>query len=297
MKKGSKMTLEQRNKLSESHKGKKLSEEQKEKMKGRIPWNKGKRPSNETIEKQKQTHKTTLLAHPEIGKKISLANKGKTSWNKGIPMNASSKIKMAEGVKKAWSNTELRKKQSENHKGFHNSTKTQFKKGQTSWMKGKHFSKETINKIRQIRSTPEYREIKRKQILAQFKSNNFPNVQNTKPERQLKEELLKRGYKEGEDFIHQYKFMDKFMCDFCFPKQKIIIEVDGDYWHCNPEIYSSPKNQQQIKGINKDKGKKGYIEKADNGSWTLLRFWENDINKNVVECADKIEEVIRERVK
>jgi hypothetical protein len=41
-----------------------------------------------------------LLAHPEIGEKISLANKGKSAWNKGVPMTEESKIKMAEAVKK-----------------------------------------------------------------------------------------------------------------------------------------------------------------------------------------------------
>ena len=74
------------------------------------------------------------------------------------------------------------------------------------------------------------------------------------------------------------------MCDFCFPKQKVIIEVDGDFWHANPNKYpnQSKLHPHQIKVIGKDKSKSAYITKADDCSWTLLRFWESDIEKEEV---------------
>lgn len=110
--------------------------------------------------------------------------------------------------------------------------------------------------------------------------------------------MVKRGYEEGKDFIHQYQFMGKFMCDFCFPQQKVIIEVNGDFWHANPEKYNGKDlHPHQIKGINRDKSKEAYIKKVDNNSWTLLSFWESDINKDVAECLNKIEEVLAEKKK
>ena len=126
---------------------------------------------------------------------------------------------------------------------------------------------------------------------------NFPKQTNTKPERQIKEEIVKRGYKEKIDFIHQYKFMNKFMCDFCFPKQKIVIECDGDFWHANPNEFSNKEklHPHQIKSISRDKSKTAYITKIDQGSWTLLRFWESDIEKDVSKCVDRIEEVIKKK--
>jgi very-short-patch-repair endonuclease len=83
--------------------------------------------------------------------------------------------------------------------------------------------------------------------------------------------------------------MDKFMCDFCFPKQKVIVEAYGDFWHCNPKKYSKPTHPHQKKGIARDKSKNAYIRKVDKGSWTLLIFWESDIKKNVKKCVDNIE--------
>ncbi|MEK6905498.1 MAG: NUMOD3 domain-containing DNA-binding protein [Nanoarchaeota archaeon] len=59
------LTPDQLKKMSESHKGKKLSEEHRKNMSGRIPWNKGISPSEETR------------------KKISESNKGRTSPMKG----------------------------------------------------------------------------------------------------------------------------------------------------------------------------------------------------------------------
>ena len=206
---------------------------------------------------------------------------------------------MARNVKIAWSNPELRKKQSESHKGLHLSPQTEFKKGKEGfvpWMKGKTHSEDSKLKMKVFRNTVEYKNEKKEQILRQFESGQFPNVQNTKPERQIKEELLKRGYIEGTDFIHQYKLMNKFMCDFCFPKQKVIVEVNGDYWHVNPIKYLIPKNQQQVKAIIKDKSKRAYISKIDNSSWTYLELWESDINKDVVKCVDKIVEVLKSKL-
>ena len=51
------LTIEQRKRMSESHKGKKLSEEQIKKMSGRIPWNKGISPSEETRKKISESTK------------------------------------------------------------------------------------------------------------------------------------------------------------------------------------------------------------------------------------------------
>ena len=102
-------------------------------------------------------------------------------------------------------------------------------------------------------------------------------------------------YKEGIDFIHQFKFMDKFMCDFCFPLQKVIVEAYGDFWHRNPKKY--PKgfklHPHQKKDIAKDKAKEAYIRKVDKGSWKLIILWESDIKKDVSKCVDKIESYIK----
>ena len=142
---------------------------------------------------------------------------------------------------------------------------------------------------------PEVREKLRRNTLRMYESGSFPKQTNTKPERQVKEELIRRGHKEGIDFVHQFKFMNKFMCDFCFPHQKVIIEVYGDFWHANPKKYpiGGFLHPHQKKGINRDKSRQAYITKVDNHSWTYLILWEMDIKKDVVECVDRIEKILR----
>lgn len=74
-------------------------------------------------------------------------------------------------------------------------------------------------------------------------------------------------------FQHPYKFNDKFLCDFSLPEYKIIIECDGDYWH----------NREDIK--KRDYAKNQYITTCN---WTILRFWEHEINGNLDHCLNKI---------
>ena len=75
-----------------------------------------------------------------------------------------------------------------------------------------------------------------------------------------------------------YDFQSKFfglIADFYIPSCKLIIEVNGDYWHANPRIY---KNDQlyaiQQKGVDRDIRKYDMYNKA--GFLTVV-IWEQDI--------------------
>jgi very-short-patch-repair endonuclease len=43
--------------------------------------------------------------------------------------------------------------------------------------------------------------------------------------------LIKRGYKEHQDFEHLYKIGDAYVIDFAFPNEKLVVECDGEPWH------------------------------------------------------------------
>jgi very-short-patch-repair endonuclease len=70
----------------------------------------------------------------------------------------------------------------------------------------------------------------------------------------------------------------KAFYDFYIPTKNIIIEVDGDFWHCNPNSkYILPEYKTQEKNLKRDQQKNQWAQ--DNG-FKLLRFWETDINTN-----------------
>jgi very-short-patch-repair endonuclease len=71
----------------------------------------------------------------------------------------------------------------------------------------------------------------------------------------------------------------KAFYDFYLPDHNILIEVDGDFWHCNPNTkFALPKYQSQKKNLIRDEEKAQWA--LDNG-YKLIRFWEDDINNNI----------------
>ena len=61
--------------------------------------------------------------------------------------------------------------------------------------------------------------------------------------------------------------------DIIFPKEKIAIFCDGNYWHNYPL------------GKEKDRIQTRKLEELD---WTVLRFWEHEINNNPIDCINII---------
>ena len=79
--------------------------------------------------------------------------------------------------------------------------------------------------------------------------------------------------------IHSYYVKQiKAFYDFYLPKYNTIIEVDGDFYHCNPIKYpDGPICKTQEKNLKRDQQKNQW---AKNNGFKLLRFWETDINNN-----------------
>ena len=75
----------------------------------------------------------------------------------------------------------------------------------------------------------------------------------------------------------------KKIYDFYLPEYNILIEVDGDFWHCNPKNFPNPTCKTQEINLKNDQYKNQWA--LENG-YTLLRFWENDINNNIKEIKN-----------
>lgn len=113
---------------------------------------------------------------------------------------------------------------------------------------------------------------------------------NTRPELILGKALWSKGYR----YRKHYKIRGK--PDFVFVSKKVAIFCDGDFWHDNNwRLRNLPSLEAELDSyshfwankikcnIERDKEVNFQLKRE---GWTVLRFWESEIKKN-------IEEVIR----
>ena len=78
------------------------------------------------------------------------------------------------------------------------------------------------------------------------------------------------------EFEFQYEFKNRLF-DFYLKNFNILIEVDGDFYHCNPDTnFKLPKYEIQKKNLSNDKRKNSWCK---NHNINLIRYWEKDINE------------------
>lgn len=117
----------------------------------------------------------------------------------------------------------------------------------------------------------------------------------TSIEVKLRKELYKRGYR--------YRANSKYIFghpDISFKKYKVAIFCDSEFWHGkNFEVnktklhsnldYWIPKIERNIA---RDEEVNAHL-KAE--GYAVIRFWGEEINKNLFGCVDKIEEELAKR--
>jgi len=103
-------------------------------------------------------------------------------------------------------------------------------------------------------------------------------VKTSKLEDKFKIILNEIGLVKDIDYFHNHLIESiKTFFDFYVPIKKIMIEVDGDFYHCNPNtVYKTPRYEIQKKNIINDKRKDTW---CINHNIILLRYWEKDINE------------------
>ncbi|HCC36386.1 MAG TPA: very short patch repair endonuclease [Treponema sp.] len=90
--------------------------------------------------------------------------------------------------------------------------------------------------------------------------------------------------------------------DIAIQKYKLVIFIDGDYWHGNnwkirgfPSLEAELKTysaywQKKITGnVERDKKVTAYYQSIN---WTVLRFWQSEIEKDLTACIVKTIETI-----
>lgn len=80
--------------------------------------------------------------------------------------------------------------------------------------------------------------------------------------------------------------------DFVFKEKKIAIFCDGDFWHgkeYNKLQARLSKNYWKYKIRENVKRDKKYNKILKKEGWVVLRFWESDINNNIIKCIKKVQ--------
>lgn len=82
-------------------------------------------------------------------------------------------------------------------------------------------------------------------------------------------------------------FKKYYWVDFYLPEKNLIIEVQGDYFHCNPLVNLNYNVLDKNKIISKDKRKHSYFKNKDQ---SILYLWESDIKSSIELCELLIKE-------
>ena len=109
----------------------------------------------------------------------------------------------------------------------------------------------------------------------------------------LRKELWKRGLR------YQKNVKDIFgKPDIVFKGKKLAVFADSEFWHGKQLLEGKyiPKTNTKFwvnkitRNIERDKE---VNKKLESESWTVLRFWETAIRKDVSGCADTVEKTIK----
>lgn len=115
----------------------------------------------------------------------------------------------------------------------------------------------------------------------------------TKPELSLRKLLFKKG---ARGYRTHYKLLGK--PDIVFPSKKVVIFIDGCFWHKCPKCFIKPETRKEfwlekINGnVKRDKEVNKFLNKD---KWKVLRYWEHEIRKDVDKVSKKIIKELRRR--
>lgn len=102
--------------------------------------------------------------------------------------------------------------------------------------------------------------------------------QDTKPEVRLRKKLWAQGYR--------YRFGHGLpgKPDLVFVSRRVVIFVDGCFWHRCPEHFRMPRTNRQFweDKINRNVERDAWVnEKLASAGWQVIRVWEHEIRKDL----------------
>lgn len=262
-----------------------------------MPWPKGKKRSEETKRKMKTAHQRRL-ENPEAHKQME-ANFAKSPSRSGYfsedrrtslsnaamgkPKSKEHRRRLAEANKNKKHSVETRLKMSHTHKRL----------GTGKWAKGRKQPKEEratrseAQKTRYARLGEREKQTKCIQKMwaerggkhlpetvekmKEVRSRQVMPLKDTKPERMAQAFLRSIGIEYETHKI--IPGLERHQWDLVLERQKILIEIDGCYWHgcacLGKELTETQKKQQR-----KDRRR---TRRAESKGWRVIRIWEHEV--------------------
>jgi G:T-mismatch repair DNA endonuclease (very short patch repair protein) len=103
-------------------------------------------------------------------------------------------------------------------------------------------------------------------------------------------------YDKEEKFINCPQKNRSFKYDFTYTERKKIIEINGDFWHCNPEIFKDDSQIHKVtnKSVKDIREMDIYkIKLAEKHGYSVFCIWESDIRKKREESLNKCLEFLK----
>lgn len=182
---------------------------------------------------------------------------GKEAWNSGLTKE----------------NDEMMRKMSESRKGIVFSDSTLSKMSISA-------SKRKVHGHTGHKHSEATKAVLRSLTIEKHRNGGYPKTK-TIPHNKVKlwiEEIVGTGFEEEFSF-------GGFVFDFRV--NNVLIEVQGDFFHCNPDTrHKEPQSEIQKKNVLRDVRKKAV---ATSSNFVLLELWENDILNNEEQVKAKIQ--------
>jgi DNA mismatch endonuclease (patch repair protein) len=131
-------------------------------------------------------------------------------------------------------------------------------------------------------------------VSAQMKGNRRAG---TRPEQAVRSALHARGLRFRKDFLLRAGDV-RVKADVVFTRPRVVVMVDGCFWHCCPEHGRVPKPNAHYwpAKLERNRQRDARVNAALRADgWLVLRFWEHEVVEDLAAVADRVVAALRER--
>lgn len=117
----------------------------------------------------------------------------------------------------------------------------------------------------------------------------------TSPERDLRSALHRDGLRFRVDLPIRVPGRRPIRPDVVFTRRRVVVFVDGCFWHGCPEHGRPPRSNQSYWGAKLELNRRRDTEQTaalEAAGWTVIRIWEHDIARELADAVARVEAIV-----